>query len=83
MLNDLFLRYQSYDPQRRAFDAERSIREYAELLGISYVYASQILSGVRRPGTLALAGLLRAFPESRDDLAEALTTSIGVARVAS
>ena len=40
--------------------------ELAGLLGISQAQLSRLFSGKRRPGRVALAGMLRAFPEKRD-----------------
>jgi len=50
--------------------------EYAELLGISRPFLNLILNGRREPGILAMRGLLRAFPDNRDEIVEAFELGI-------
>lgn len=72
MLGDIVSKYRNYNPATGAFDLERTSREYADLLDINYVYLRQILTGVRQPGTETLGKLMRAFPEKREDIAQAV-----------
>lgn len=78
MLADIIRDYQFYDPETGRFDKPRLQTEYAEALGIHYVYLSQIYSGARKPGMETFTKLMKAFPMAGDDIgkriAEALST---------
>ena len=50
--------------------------EYAEKLGISRPFLNLILNGRREPGILAMRGLLRAFPDNRDEIVEAFELGV-------
>ncbi len=77
MLADIIRKYQRYNPQTGAFDAERNTREYAELTGIPYVYLRQIITGARQPGTTTFAKLMRAFPGAREAIASEMAAALG------
>lgn len=53
----------------------RTLREYAEVLGISQSYLSQLLSGTRNAGNDVTRGFLRAFPEASAEYMAAFTAS--------
>jgi transcriptional regulator with XRE-family HTH domain len=72
MLAQIIRRYQSYNPETGAFDAERSANEYARLLGVNHSTLSLIYSGARNPGISVVRGLARAFPAAAGDLGAAL-----------
>ena len=55
----------------RSLQGDLNQGEYAEKLGISRPFLNLILSGHRGPGILVLRGLLRAFPDNRDEIVEA------------
>jgi transcriptional regulator with XRE-family HTH domain len=67
MLADIIRRYQSFNPDTGEFDKPRLLTEYAELLGVSYVYLSQLYNGTngRKPGMETFAKLMRAFPSAQ------------------
>lgn len=78
MLAAIIRKYQSFNPETGGFDKPRLLTEYADLLGVSYVYLSQLYNGTngRKPGMETFAKLARAFPTAREaiggDLAAAL-----------
>ncbi len=80
MLADIIRKYQRYNPETGEFDKARLLTEYAELLGVNYVYLSQIYnsSNGRKPGMETFAKLMRAFPSAQDaigsEIAAALST---------
>lgn len=47
---------------------ERSIREYARLLGVDHSWLSKLLRRQAEPGTKVLRGFARAFPEDAREL---------------
>ena len=55
----------------RGLQGDMNQGEYAELLGISRPFLNLILNGHREPGLLVMRGLLRAFPDNRDEIVEA------------
>lgn len=71
-LIDVLRRYQSYDPETRRFDATRSDRQYALLVGVDPATLSRIYSGERPVSTRVLRGLTRTFPAASVDIAAAL-----------
>lgn len=64
----VLLKWQRYDPRSGDFVAERTTREYAELLGVDESYLSHIYRGRRTNCPKAITGLLLLFPAARDDL---------------
>lgn len=68
MLTDILRRYQFYNPLTDTFDLPRMHTEYAELLGINYVYLSQIYNGSRKPGMETFTKLMRAFPQAQEQI---------------
>jgi hypothetical protein len=78
MLADILRRYQSFNPETGDFDLPRLMTEYADVLGINYVYLSQIYSGNRKPGMETFSKLMRAFPCAQD----AIGREIGAALAA-
>lgn len=67
---------------RRLKGDETQVR-FAERLGVEQGEVSKLVNGDRRPGRRAIIGLLRAFPQHRDEIIAALTaeatTTAGVA----
>lgn len=54
----------------------RSLRDYAELLGVSPSHLSQVYSGIRNAeGGYIVTGFLRAFPSAADELSAALAVA--------
>lgn len=74
MLTEIIREYQMFNPETGAFDQHRSLTEYADLLGINYVYLSQMYSGARKPGMETFSKLMRAFPSAADAI------GIGIAK---
>lgn len=62
------LKWQRFDPATGGFDAERTTREYADLLGIDESYLSHIYRGRRRNCPKVISALLLLFPEAANDL---------------
>lgn len=75
-------RWQSYNPVTGTFDAPRTNRDYADLLGIHESYLSKCYSGFVPVGLKALAGLARAFPEAAGEVGNILTGQPEPAEVA-
>jgi len=55
----------------RELKGDRPQREFAEMLGISQVHVSMLLSGERAAGRKVADALFRAFPARRSDIAAA------------
>lgn len=72
MLTTLLRDYRDYDPATGEHDRQRSLREYARLLGISHPHLIQVLSGQREPGGKIIRGLLRAFPSKAAEISHAV-----------
>ena len=60
----------------RSLQGDLNQGEYAEKLGISRPFLNLILNGRREPGILAMRGLLRAFPDRRDEIVEAFELGV-------
>ena len=71
-LADIVIRYRTYNPISQSFDVERTQLEYADLLGVSRVFITQITNGDREPGVDLLRSLSRLFPAAATDIASAL-----------
>ncbi len=56
----------------RKYQGERSLREYARLLGVDHSTLSVVFNTHRQPSTFILAALSRTFPESANEIAAAL-----------
>lgn len=56
----------------RKYQGERSLREYARLLGVDHSTLSVVFNTTREPSTFILVALARTFPEAKDDIAIAL-----------
>lgn len=67
-MQEIVRRWQYYNPANGGFDLARSTREYARLLGVSESLLSHIYAGRKQPGTKVIVGLLRAFPDSADEI---------------
>lgn len=73
MLTDILRRYQRYNPETGVFDQERSLRNYALLLGVNVSTLSLLFSGqVAEPSRATLQALARTFPAAVTEIAEAL-----------
>jgi len=73
MLTDILRRYQRYNPATGAFDQERSLRNYAQVIGVNVSTLSLLFSGIQsEPSRATLQSLVRTFPAAADDIAEAL-----------
>lgn len=73
MLTDILRRYRRYNPETGEFDQDRSLRGYAQLLGVDVSTLSLLFSGrVAAPSTATLQALARTFPSAADEIAEAL-----------
>jgi hypothetical protein len=53
-------------------DTERTIADYAALLGMRYPTLHQILTDLRRPANDAFGRLLRVFPQAGPEVTRAL-----------
>ena len=71
-LAEIVVRYRRYNPVSGEMDIERTQLDYANLLGVSRVFITQISNGDREPGVDLLRSLSRAFPPAADDIAVAL-----------
>ena len=76
MLAEILRRYQHFNPLTGEFDQSRLMTEYAELLGINYVYLSQMYSGARKPGMETFAKLMRAFPTASAEIGLAIAEAL-------
>lgn len=72
MLAQVLQRYQRYDALTNAFTSERSVVEYAELLGVDHSSLYLIYTGKRQPGMKVLHSLVRLFPSAATEIAAAL-----------
>ena len=79
MLTDILRRYQSYNEETGKFDQPRMLTEYAALLGLNYVYLSQMYSGSRNPGMETFIKLTRAFPGAQEDIGQQLAAALAAA----
>lgn len=71
-LRAVIVRYQRWNPSSRAFDLDRSVRQYAALLDVSPAALSRYLAG-ERPLPLALVqSFLGHFPDAVHAVASAL-----------
>jgi len=57
----------------RKYQGERSLREYARLLGVDHSTLSVVFNTNREPSTFILVALARAFPETAPEIAAALS----------
>lgn len=80
-LAQIVVRYQRYDPATGERNADRNQREYADLLGVSRPFITQISNGDREPGVDILRALSRTFPAAADEIAVALKTQPEAAAV--
>ena len=71
-LNDIFRRYRWCDAASGEFNVERSIADYAALLGMRYPTVHQIITDVRRPANEAFGRLLLVFPQAGPEVTRAL-----------
>jgi DNA-binding XRE family transcriptional regulator len=71
-LAQIVAKYRRYNPVTNEFDVERTQLEYADLLGVSRVFVTQITNGDREPGVDLLRALSRLFPAAATEIAEAL-----------
>ena len=72
MLTGVLRRYQRYDPVTGRFDAERSLRQYAAMLGINHATLSELYRlPNRKPSTMVVEALISLFPTAAADVAEA------------
>lgn len=73
MLNELVKRYRKYNPETGEFNQQRTIREYARLIGVNSGQLTQILNGIQKPGVTVIERLAAAFPDSpiQKDIASA------------
>jgi hypothetical protein len=78
VLADIIRKYQSYNPETGDFNKPRLLTEYADLLGVNYVYLSQIYNGTngRKPGMETFAKLMRAFPNEQEAIGKALGAAL-------
>ncbi len=78
MLADIIRKYQSYNPDTGGFDKPRLLTEYAELLGVNYVYLSQIYNGSngRKPGMETFAKLMRTFPRAQEAIGSEMAAAL-------
>lgn len=76
MLADIIRDYQSYNSLSGDFDQPRMMTEYAEVLGIHYVYLSQIYNGSRKPGMETFTKLMKAFPAASDDIGKRIAQAL-------
>jgi DNA-binding helix-hairpin-helix protein with protein kinase domain len=73
MLTDILRRYQRYNPDTGAFDQERSLRNYAQVIDVNVSTLSLLFSGIQaEPSRATLQSLVRAFPAAADEIAAAL-----------
>ena len=65
----------------RKYQGERSLREYARLLGVDHSTLSVVFNTDREPSTFILAALARTFPPAAGEIAAALAdTTVGAER---
>lgn len=74
-LAQIIIKYQRFNPATGGLDLERTQREYAELLGVSRVFITQITNGDREPGVDLLRSLSRLFPAAATEIAAALAAA--------
>lgn len=67
----ILLKWQRYNPHTGAFDAERTTRDFAALLGVHESYLGHIYKGRKARARKPLLGLLALFPAAADDVASA------------
>jgi transcriptional regulator with XRE-family HTH domain len=73
MLTEILRRYQRFNPATGTFDAERSLRAYAQLLGVNVATLSLLFNGLRaEPSRATLQALARTFPAAAPEIAAAL-----------
>lgn len=68
----LVVKYRRYNPATGDLDVERTQLDYANMLGVSRVFITQISNGDREPGVDLLRALSRAFPAAADEIASVL-----------
>ncbi len=56
----------------RKYQGERSLREYARLLGVDHSTLSVVFNTDREPSTFVLAALARTFPDAAQEITSAL-----------
>ena len=79
MLTDILRRYQRYNPESGAFDQARSLRNYAQLIGVNVSTLSLLFSGIQsEPSRATLQALARTFPSAAAEIADALTQRLEV-----
>lgn len=82
MLTEILRRYQRFNPETGAFDQERSLRGYAQLLGVNVATLSLLFTGNQgEPSRATLQALARTFPAAADEIAVALKTQPEAAAV--
>ncbi len=72
-------RYQTFDPQRGDFGAQRSMRQYAALLGTSAATLSRCYSGDQGVSLDLVQALMRVFPTAELEITQALRQPAEVA----
>lgn len=73
-LATIVAKYRNFDPATRQFSQDRTHGEYAELLGVSRPFITQIINGDREPGVDLLRSLSRLFPAAAREIAVALAS---------
>lgn len=73
---DLVRHYQTYDPVTRTFTAQRSDRQYANILGIQRALLSRFYSGHIRDSHSVLSAFLRTFPEAAHEIARSMLAEV-------
>lgn len=75
MLTSVLRRYQDYNPATGKFDLKRTLRGYAELLGINHATLSELYRlEDREPSTMVIQALVRVFPAAAPEITKALQT---------
>ena len=73
MLTSVLRRYQKYDPATGQFDSERSLRQYAAMLGVNHATLSELYNlEDREPSTMVLQALSRLFPAAAQEIVDAM-----------
>lgn len=75
-LRTLIGRYRTYDATSGAFTADRSVREYARLLGIDHSTLWRYLDGDIADSRVVLGAFLRTFPTAANEATQALLAEV-------
>lgn len=71
-VDEVILRYQSYDPLTGRFDVARTRADYARLLGVHPAQVTRLAQRRHRMPVRMAQGLARVFPAARADLQSAV-----------